>query len=68
MRTPVALRRDHVGSPASARPERDHGLDAFAQAPGNGWAVTLLPIVFLLTLLRDDEQQNALPGSTYTLY
>jgi hypothetical protein len=68
LRTSIALRKDHVRSRASARPEQDHGLYAFAKAPRNGWAVTLLPIVWLLTLLRDDEQQNALPGSTYTLY
>jgi hypothetical protein len=43
-------------------------LRDFIRAPGNRWAVTLVPIVFLLTLLRDEEQNGVLPGSTYTLY
>lgn len=47
---------------------RTHGLAAFARTAGNTWAVTLFPLVFLLTLLRDDEQEDAVPGSTYTLY
>jgi hypothetical protein len=67
-RTPGLFLADRVGSRAPENPGSDQGLSAFARQPGNRWAVTLIPIVFLLTLLRDDEQQGAVQGSTYTLY
>jgi hypothetical protein len=68
VRPPSHPSPDDRGSQAPDRPGRDQGLGAFTQSPGNRWAVTLVPIVFLLTLLRDDQQQNDVPGSTYTLY
>ena len=45
-----------------------HGLPAFMRTPGNGWAAALIPLVFLLGLLRDTRQEATVPGSTYTLY
>jgi hypothetical protein len=68
VRTPGVPRPDHTHLLPPGRPGSDQGLEAFARIPGNGWAVTLAPILFLLTLLRDDQQENAVPGSTYTLY
>ena len=56
------------GSPASDRVEWYQGLYTCARTTGNGWVVCLLPIVLLLILLRDEQQESALPSSTYTLY
>ena len=65
---PGSRRSGGARTQAPETPATDQGLDAFVQVPGNRWAIALLPIVFLLALLRDDQQQNAPPGSTYTLY
>ena len=67
-------RRRGSDGPASARqasayqPGLRHGLDAFVRTPGNRWAVSLLPLVFLLALLRDERQEATPPANTYTLY
>lgn len=47
---------------------QSNGFIDFARTSGNRWAITLVPILFLLRLLKDDEQESAVPGSTYTLY
>lgn len=39
-----------------------------ASRPGKGWMVCLLPVVWLLHLLRAEQQENAPPSGTYTLY
>ena len=35
---------------------------------GKAWTVCLIPIMWLLRLLRDEEQDNLPPTNTYTLY
>jgi hypothetical protein len=52
------------GSQEAAR----HDLAAFVQMPGNRWATVLFPLVLLLAMLRDTNQEATPPGSTYTLY
>jgi hypothetical protein len=44
------------------------GLLAFARRPGKTWVVCLLPVVWLLIVLRDERQESAPPSGTYTLY
>jgi hypothetical protein len=46
----------------------DRLLGSFVRIPGNRWAITLFPFVFFLRLLRDEQQENVVPSSTYTLY
>lgn len=68
------IRRDRsVSSPDAALRDQDgtqwyHGLLACARTTGNRWVVCLLPLVLLLILLRDEQQESVPPGSTYTLY
>lgn len=40
----------------------------FAGLHGKGWTATLLPVVWLLHLLRGEPQGSAPPSGTYTLY
>jgi len=47
---------------------RNHGLVAFAGRPGNAWEIFLLPVVLLLRLLREGQQESAPSASSYTLY
>jgi hypothetical protein len=58
---------DAIPSLADSR-AGDRLLGSFVQMPGNRWAITLLPLVFFLDLLRDEHQENVVPSSTYTLY
>jgi len=46
----------------------DQSLLALARGPGRAWLVSLMPVVLLLMLLRDEAQDSSLPSSTYTLY
>jgi hypothetical protein len=48
--------------------ERHHGLLSAATAPGRAWVIVLFPLVFLLDLLRDEQQDSIPPSSTYTLF
>jgi hypothetical protein len=50
-------------------PARWHqNLRLYARMMGNRWVLLLSPVVLLLDVLRDDAQDAAPPGSTYTLY
>lgn len=40
---------------------------AWARSSGNGWAITLLPFLLLLSLL-EPEQERAFPAGIYTLF
>ena len=60
-------RKDSHGSGLQQDATR-HDLAAFVQMPGNRWATVLFPLVLLLALLRDTNQEATPPGSTYTLY
>jgi hypothetical protein len=47
------------------------GLSALIQSSkgaGKAWTVCLLPVMWLLLVLRDEEQESAPPSSTYTLF
>jgi hypothetical protein len=58
-----------VGSKEAGRGDAGgHGLLAFAGQPGNAWTVCLLPVLALLSVLRDDAKDGAPPPNTYTLY
>jgi hypothetical protein len=61
-------RHDTIGAASDDAGEPDLGLTAFCRARGNGWALTLRPIAMVLLLLREERQDHAVPGSTYTLY
>jgi hypothetical protein len=41
---------------------------ASARSPGKAWQLCLLPVLLLLSILRDEGQESAVPSSTYTLY
>ena len=43
-------------------------LFAVSRRRGHGWVVYLLPFMMLLRVLHVDNQENATPFSTYTLY
>ena len=43
------------------------GLVAFAGS-GRRWALALVPVIALLAILRVDDADETIPGSTYTLY
>jgi hypothetical protein len=58
---------DAITSLADSR-AGDRLLRSFVRTPGNRWAITLLPLMFFLRLLRDEQQENVVPSSTYTLY
>jgi len=38
------------------------------RSSGKAWQACLLPVLLLLMVLRDEDQEGALPSSTYTLY
>ena len=44
------------------------GVVESARPRGNAWVLLLLPLIFLLIVLRDEEYAEALSSSTYTLY
>jgi hypothetical protein len=56
------------GTPLETRDGWWSELLDVAARPGKGWMVCLLPVVLLLHLLRDEQQESAPPSSTYTLY
>ncbi len=43
------------------------GLAAFAGS-GRRWALAIVPVIALLAILRVDDADETIPGSTYTLY
>lgn len=47
---------------------RDDWSDGLAKGWSNAWMVCLLPVLWLLRLLRDEGLESAPPSSTYTLY
>lgn len=62
---------DSDGRRAGQAPASDpsmQGLLAQMRAPGNRWMVCLLPVMFLLAVLRDERRESAPPSATYTLY
>lgn len=61
----AADRAAYAGDPLASA---CRSLRAFARADGNRWALSLLPLVFLLSLVREEAQESAVPGNTYTLY
>jgi len=56
------------GSPQAIRGGWAEGLLAAARQPGKAWTICLVPIVLLLLVLRDDQQDSTPSSSTYTLY
>jgi hypothetical protein len=65
---PLASPQDQ-GALAAGDESWGQGLFAFARtSPSKVWMITLLPVLLLLKVLRDEEQDSAPPLSTYTLY
>lgn len=64
------LRREAEHQWEAALPRSwQQGLSAYARSrPERRWSLTLVPLVVLLTVLRDEAQDTVPPGSTYTLY
>jgi len=60
--------KDSASRSLSHRKESGQGLRAFVRTSGNGWAAALVPLIFLLELLRVTTPDATPPGSTYTLY
>jgi hypothetical protein len=44
------------------------GFLAPVRSLGKAWQLCLLPVLLLLSMLRDEGQESAMPSSTYTLY
>lgn len=64
LRDPLDPRRS---PPAPLRGQ--HDLRAYARGPAHArWALVLVPIGWLLNVLRDERQDSVPPSSTYTLY
>jgi hypothetical protein len=53
---------------ADATTSWSQALLACARWHGNRWMVLLVPVIWLLTVLREDGVDPAPPTSTYTLY
>jgi hypothetical protein len=45
-----------------------HDLAAFCRTSGHAWALCLMPVISLLLVLREEQQESAPSSSTYTLY
>jgi hypothetical protein len=76
-RSDVDLRHTGVGSRWIARDAITQGgewrglhgaLLGCAKRNGHTWMILLLPVAWLLAALRTEEQEHALPFSTYTLF
>jgi hypothetical protein len=65
----TAIRRESAGDDATTESASWFAaLCAFARQPGHRWTWSLVPLLVVLNLLKDDAQDTTPPGSTYTLY
>jgi hypothetical protein len=66
----------HIHNEAARRAMKDavrgeawfSGLFRHGRTTGNWWLLSLVPLIFTLTLMGEEVQETAPPTSTYTLY
>jgi hypothetical protein len=59
-----------AGNTIEVSPRQDWVRDfcTWTMKTGNGWALCLLPFLFLLALLEGEEEESTFPASMYTLF